>query len=64
MISVMSFAALLQQLGHERRPSGLMAGANARSRVAVEVLVERNQVMPVRIDLKELDASEYGTESP
>ena len=46
------FAALLEQFGDEAGPAGLMAGAYARTVVAVEVFVERNQIVPVRISLK------------
>src|SRR5262249_10287261 len=44
--------ALLQQLGHEARPPRLMARADAGAVVAVEVLVEPDQVAPVRILLE------------
>ena len=37
-----------------------MAGADSRSRIAMEVLVERQQVAPVWIGLEELIRSEYG----
>ena len=42
-------ARLLQQLGDERGPAGLVAGAKAAAGVAVEVFVERDVVAPVRI---------------
>src|SRR5262245_53472399 len=41
--------ALLEQFRHQPRPAGLMAGADAGASVAVEVLVEEDQVAPVRI---------------
>ena len=47
-------AALLNQLGHERRPPRLVRRAEPRAVVAVEVFVERNEVAPVRIVLKAL----------
>src|SRR6516162_7282663 len=40
------FATLLQQLGDQRCPSGLVTGADASPAVPGEVLVERNQVAP------------------
>ena len=43
-----ALTALLQQLGHEAGPAGLVAGAEAAAVVAVEVLVEEHQVAPVR----------------
>src|SRR6266851_1558398 len=46
--------ALLEQLGHEPRPAGLMAGAYAGPIVAVEVLVEEDEVAPVRIPVENL----------
>src|SRR3954471_2180193 len=41
-------------------PAGLVARAQAGSVVAVEVLVERDQVVPVRIALERLAAAEHG----
>jgi hypothetical protein len=35
-----------------------MAGANPRSIVAVEIFIEENQITPMRIVLKFLDAAE------
>jgi hypothetical protein len=55
------FAALLQQFGDETRPSRLMTGADAAPGLAVEVLVERHVVAPVRILLKARDITEYRT---
>ena len=52
------FAILLNQLCHQGGPAGLMAGTDARTIIAVEILVERNQVAPVRIVLKLLSAAE------
>src|SRR5262245_31992443 len=43
------FAALLQQLGDQTRPAGLMARSDAGSVVAVKVLLEGDQVPPVRV---------------
>src|SRR5215831_14638431 len=41
--------ALLDATDDERRPPGLVGGAEATTVVAVEVLVEQHQVAPVRI---------------
>src|SRR5271168_808297 len=48
------FAALLQQFGDETGPTRLMAGSESRARVPVEVLVEKQQVTPVRVSPKSL----------
>ena len=55
------FSALDQKFRHERRPAGLMAGADTRAGVAVEVLVEWNEVVPQRVRLKQLDAAKDRT---
>src|SRR5690348_15952873 len=52
-----SFAALFDQLRHETRPAGLVTGADARTVVAMEVLVEQDQIAPMRISLEFLLAS-------
>src|SRR6516165_8915772 len=57
------FAALFNQLGNEGRPAGLVAGANACTVVAMKVLVEVDQVAPVRILLEFLQASVHGAGS-
>ena len=41
--------ALLQQLGDKTGPPGLMACADSGAGVAVEVLIEKHEVIPVRI---------------
>src|SRR6266545_3268925 len=46
--------ALLEKLGDEPRPAGLVAGADAGTVVAVKVLVEGNQAAPVRVSLEDL----------
>src|SRR5271166_6599640 len=51
----------LDQLGDDAGPAGLMAGAKARSGVAVEVLVEENMISPVRIGLELIRVGEGGT---
>ena len=58
-MAFMMFSTLLQQLGDERGPAGLVARADARAGVAVEVLVERNQVVPVGIGLEQLRRAEH-----
>ena len=52
MKSFKLFSALLQQLGDQAGPAGLMAGAEPGAVVAVEVFVEQDQVAPVRIGLE------------
>jgi len=44
----------LDELGNNSGPAGLVAGAQARAGVAVEVLVEENVVSPVGIGLERL----------
>src|SRR4051812_32129299 len=44
----------VDQRGNHSGPTGLVAGAQARSVVGVEVLVEQDQVAPMRILLKRL----------
>ena len=43
---------LLQQARDQRGPAGLMARPAAASRVAVKVLVEEDQIAPVRVALE------------
>ena len=50
----------LDQLGDDSGPAGLVAGAQARAGVAVEVLVEKNVVSTVGIGLEFLGTSENG----
>src|SRR5262245_33872341 len=47
-------AALLEELGHHARPARLVARAEAGAVVAVEVLVEEDEVPPVGIRLEDL----------
>ena len=42
----------LQQFRHERRPAGLMVGAQSMAIVAVEIFVEPNVVAEIGIGLK------------
>ena len=37
-----------------------MTGTHAAAAVAVEVLVERDVVAPMRVDLEQVDLAEYG----
>src|SRR5690348_15627578 len=52
-----SFSALLEKLGDEAGPAGLMTGAKAGAVVAMEVFIKQNQVAPMRITLKEFCAA-------
>src|SRR5205823_2498588 len=56
--SVVSLSGLLQQLGDDGGPAGLVRGAEALAGVAVEVLVEEDQVAPVRVGLELLAGAE------
>ncbi len=49
---------LLQQLGHQAGPAGLVAGAEAAAGVAVEVLVEQEVIAEVGVVLEQLDVAE------
>src|SRR5689334_5965614 len=53
-----SFSALLEELGDEAGPSGLVAGADTGPVVAVEVLMKRQVIPEVRIPLQLLLAPE------
>src|SRR5437016_2764213 len=59
----MSLSALLEQLRHQARPSGLVVGADARPVVAVEVLVEEEVVAEVWVALQLLRLPERRTAS-
>ncbi len=54
-------AALLEEFGDEPRPARLVAGADAGAVVAMEVLVEEDEVLPVRILLEGLEAPVHWT---
>src|SRR5919199_604223 len=58
-MAFIGFSALLKKFRGERRPACLMARADAGAGVAVEVLVKWNEVVPVRIGLKQFDVSEH-----
>ena len=51
-------AAPQDQVGDDPRPAGLVRGAEAGAVVAVEVLVEEDVVLPLRIGLEPLDPAE------
>jgi len=51
----------LDGFGHETAPSGLIARAESRTIVAVEVFVEQNVIAPMRVGLKLLGTSVYRT---
>src|SRR5436190_15518678 len=51
-------AEFVDQVRDQTGPSGLVAGADARAVVAVEMLVEQQVVAPVRIVLELLHAAE------
>ena len=53
-----SIAVLLDQLGHQSCPPRLVAGSDARTVVAVEILVKGNEVAPMRVCLKFFRAAE------
>src|SRR6516164_11325697 len=46
------------EVGDQRGPARLVGGADATAGVAVEVLVEGQQVVPVRVGLEEVDVAE------
>src|SRR5687768_4772205 len=54
-------SSLLNELGDEGCPPGLMARSEPGAAVAVEVLVKWNQVVPVRVGLQAFGPAEDGT---
>src|SRR5689334_12584328 len=54
------FAALLKELRHKSRPTGLVAGTDPRSVVTVEILVEKEMVPPIRVFLELFGSTENG----
>jgi hypothetical protein len=46
------------EVGDQRGPAGLVGGADAAAGGAVEVLVEGQQVVPVRVVLEQADLAE------
>ena len=53
-------ALLLNQLGDQARPAGLVARAKARAAVAMKILVEQEMVAPVWVCLQECIAAVEG----
>src|SRR5688572_30259494 len=53
-------AEVLDHRGHESGPPGLVAGTEAGAVVAVEILMEQQQIAPVGIGLERLLAAEHG----
>src|SRR5438309_1850972 len=51
-------ATATDQVGHEGRPAGLVAGAEASTVVAVEVFVEEEVIAPVGVRLEQVVAAE------
>ena len=47
------FAALLNQLRHQRGPAGLVAGPQTKSVISIEIFVKQNQVTPEGIFLEQ-----------
>jgi hypothetical protein len=56
-----TLAALLQQLGNESGPAGLVVRPHSFSCIAVEVFMEQDQVLPVWIILELIHLSECWT---
>src|SRR5258708_818905 len=52
------FPTLLQKLGHQRRPSGLVAGTQSRAIVPMKIFVKRYVVAEMWIGLELLSAPE------
>jgi hypothetical protein len=50
-------SGLLQELGDQGRPSGLMACPQTAAAIAVEVLVKMQQVAPVGVPIEHGDAA-------
>src|SRR5262249_18849497 len=53
-----------EERGDQRCPAGLMAGADARAVVPVEVFMERNVIPPVRVGLKVVVVAPGGAAAP
>src|SRR5919199_192784 len=58
-IAFIALSTLNEKFRDERGPAGLMARADAGARIAVEVLVERNQVVPVLVALEQPGGAEH-----
>ena len=59
MIPYSSIATLLQEFRNQTGPARLVTGADAGAVIAVEVFVEGNEIAPIRIRLKFLDAAKH-----
>ena len=59
LLAFARLAALLHELGDDTRPTRLMAGADSRTGISVEVFVEEHQVTPVRVGLELFEISEH-----
>src|SRR6516225_11628564 len=53
------FSTLLNKLGHEAGPAGLMVRADTGAAVPVEVFVEEHQLLPMGIGLKLFDLAKH-----
>jgi len=60
MIWEMLLTALFDELGNEASPAGLMACSNSRAIVPVKILIEKDEIAPVRIALKKLVRACHG----
>ena len=54
----------MHQVSNERRPAGLVAGADAGSVIAVEILVEQDEVAPMGVVLEDRLTPENRTAPP
>jgi hypothetical protein len=54
-------AALGQQFGDKSGPSSLVICTDAAAGIPVEILVEKDEVVPVRVVLENLQISSHGT---
>src|SRR5437867_4804776 len=57
----MLLTALFDKFCDETGPAGVMAGADPSPIIAVKIFVEKNEIAPVRIALKEFRVASYGT---
>ena len=53
----------IKQVCDQRGPASLMTRADTRAVIAMEVLVEEEVIMPMRITLHQFDTTEYGPNS-
>src|ERR1700749_3297576 len=57
------YSQFVNHLGHQRSPSGLMAGADAGAIVAMKIFVKQNVIAPVRVSLELLVPAKHRTPS-